>query len=63
MHTFVHTKLLEHKAVTVGANLHRLTYNVLIDVVSLIYFAISKLYKISNKNKLKTKGLVPLTEH
>ena len=35
VHMFMHAKLHEHTAVTVGANLHCLTYNVLIDIVSL----------------------------
>ena len=36
---FVHAKLCVHETVTVGANLHRLIYNVLIDIVFPIYFA------------------------
>ena len=32
---FVHIKLRVHKAVTVGANLHSLTFHVLIDIASL----------------------------
>ena len=39
--TIVHVKLRVHKTVTVGANLHRLIYNVLTDIVSAIHFAIS----------------------
>ena len=33
--TLVHAKLCAHKAATVGAKLHRLTYNFLIDIFSL----------------------------
>ena len=39
--TFVHVKLRVHKRVTVGANLYRLIYNLLIGIVFPIYFAIS----------------------
>ena len=39
--TFVHAKFHVRKAVTVGAYLHCLIYNVLIDIVFTIYFAIS----------------------
>ena len=38
---FVHAKLRVHRTVTVGANLHRLIYNVLIDIPDPIYFAMS----------------------
>ena len=37
----VHVKLRVHKAVTVGANLHCLIYNLLIYIVFPIQFAIS----------------------
>ena len=37
----MHAKLLALKMVTVGANLHRLIYNVLIDITFPIYFVIS----------------------
>ena len=39
VHTFMHAKFCVHKAVTVGA--YHLMYNVLIDIVFPIYFAIS----------------------
>ena len=51
-----------HKAVTVGANLHCLIYNVLTDIVSLYILPISSLYKISDKSMLETRGLVALNE-
>ena len=35
--TFVHAKLCVHKAVTVGTSLHHLIYNLLIDMVFLIF--------------------------
>ena len=42
MHTFVHARLCVHETVTVGANLHYLTYNLLIAIVFFMtYFAIS----------------------
>ena len=59
----MHANLRHYEAVTVGANSHCLTYNLLIEIVFLIYFAISKLYKMSDGDMLKTKGLVALTEH
>ena len=40
LRTFMHTKLRVHKTVTVGANLHCLIYNVLIDIVFPVYFTI-----------------------
>ena len=35
--TFVHAKLRVYKTITIGANLHCLIYNVLIDVIFPIY--------------------------
>ena len=35
--TFVHAKLCVHKTVTVGTSLHHLIYNLLIDMVFLIF--------------------------
>ena len=37
----MHAKLPVHKTVTVDANLHRLIYNVLADIVFSVYFAIN----------------------
>ena len=39
--TFVYTELLVHKAVTLGTNLYRLIYNLLIAIVLPTYFAVS----------------------
>ena len=38
---FVHAKLRVHRTVTLGANLHRLIYNVLIDIAYPVYIAMS----------------------
>ena len=61
----MHAKLSEHKAVTVGANLHHLTYNVLTDIVFHIFlvFLPSVSSIKSHEGMLKTKGLVALTEN
>ena len=57
----VHKKLCVYKTVTVGTNLHRLIYNVLMTFP--IYFAISWLYEISEEDMLNTTSLGTLTEH
>ena len=41
VHMIMHVKLRVHKTVKVGANLHHLIYNVLIDIIFPIHFAIS----------------------
>ena len=62
--TFVHAKLRVHKTVTVGANLHRLIYNLLIAIVfSLHLLLLVNFQKISVEDVLNTKLLVVLTEY
>ena len=51
----MHAELRVHKTVTVGANLHRLIYNLLIAIVFSLHILL--------KDKLNTKGLVVLTEY
>ena len=50
---FMHTKLLLHKTVTMGNNLHCLIQNLLIAIVFSLHVLLS----------VNTKGLVVLTEH
>ena len=47
----------------VGATLHCLLYNLLIDIVFPTYLVISWVKKISVKDMLNRKGLVALTEY
>ena len=65
MHTFMHAKLPGHKAVTVGSNLHCLTYDVLIHIVFLFsLFSLPSVNSIKyHKDMFKTEGLVALTEN
>ena len=51
----MHAELRVHKTVTVGANLHRLIYNLLIAIVFSVHILL--------EDKLNTKGLVVLTEY
>ena len=50
----MHAKLRVHKTVTVGANLHRLIYNLLIAIVFLTYFTSGLKIDQSRKTALKT---------
>ena len=52
---FVQAKLRVHKTVTVGANLHSLTYNLLIAIVFYLHILL--------EDMLNTKSLVALTEY
>ena len=61
--TFVHAKLCVHKTVTVGTSLHHLIYNLLIDMVFLIFCHYLTL-KNTRRGYAQDKGcLVALTEY
>ena len=58
---FMHAKLSVDETVAMGANLHRLIYNLLI--VFSLHILLSVNSKISAEDMLNTKGLVALTEY
>ena len=58
----MHAKLRVHETVAVGANLHRLIYNLLIVVFS-VHILLSVKSKISVEDILNSKGLIALTEY
>ena len=59
----MHVKLREHKTVTVGANLYRLLYNLLIGIVFPYIFCYQLTLKNFSRGFAQQKSLVALTEH
>ena len=59
----MHEKLRVHEAVMVGANLHRLIYNLLIAIVFFYEFCYQLTLKNVSRGYAQHKGLVVLIEY